>query len=282
MVRVIESPREAMQSLPYVIPTDRKVRYLTELLKVGFDTVELGSMVSPRLIPQLADTLEVVKQLDFSGIRSNGMVLVVNPKGAEMVSEIDGVTHLCFPFSISASFLQKNLNTTPEQAIRTVESLLNTGAKKSRTIVIYYSMGFGNPYGDPWNLELLMESVDHLYGMGVQEITLSNVSVEIDAPLIQDIYATLIPEFPEVEFGLHLHTSSRDWEQKLEAAWDTGCRKYDSVIHGIGGCPMTGQELLGNLRTEHLIRFLNERKVPSSIEPVLFEKSLKAASDIFK
>jgi len=282
MVRVIESPREAMQSLPYVIPTDRKVRYLNELLKVGFDTVELGSMVSPRLIPQLADTLEVVKQLDFSGIRSNGMVLVVNPKGAEMVSEIDGVTHLCFPFSISASFLQKNLNTTPEQVIKTVGSLLNTGVKKSRTVVIYYSMGFGNPYGDPWNLELLMESVDHLRGMGVQEITLSNVSVEIDALLIQDIYATLIPEFPEVEFGLHLHTSSRDWEQKLEAAWDAGCRKYDSVIHGIGGCPMTGQELLGNLRTEYLIRFLNERKVPSSIEPVLFEKSLEAASDIFK
>ena len=281
MVRIIESPREAMQSLPYVIPTDRKVRYLNELLKVGFDTVELGSMVSPHLIPQLADTLAVVQQLDFSDTRSKGMVLVVNSQGAEKVTEVDGITHLCYPFSPSAVFLKKNLNTTPEKAIQTIENLLNLTARKSRKLIVYISMGFGNPYRDPWSLDILLKTISTLREMGVMEITLSNVSLEISAGLIREVYTTIIPTFPDIEFGLHLHTTSTKWEQKVEAAWDAGCRTFDSVIHGIGGCPMTGQELLGNLPTEYLIRFLHERKVSSFIEPVLFEKSLELASEIF-
>jgi len=281
MVRIIESPREAMQSVPYVIPTDRKVMYLNELLKVGFDTVELGSMVSPHLIPQLADTLTVVQQLDFSDTRSNGMVLTVNSQGAENVTEIDGVTHLCYPFSPSVVFLKKNLNTNPEKAIQTIEDLLNIVLRRNRLLIVYLSMGFGNPYGDPWNLDILLKTINALREIGVRQITLSNVSLEISAELIREVYTTIIPAFTDIEFGLHLHTTSTKWEQKVEAAWDDGCRIFDSVIHGIGGCPMTGQELLGNLHTEYLIRFLNERKVPTPVDPVLFEKSLELASEIF-
>ena len=282
MITLIESPREAMQSLPYVVPADRKIRYLNGLLKVGFDIVELGSIVSPKLIPQLADTYSVLKQLDFTNSYSGGMVLVVNPKGAEMISEIDGVTHLCFPWSVSETFLQKNLNTTPEKAIQTVDNLLNIGAITNREVVIYISMGFGNPYGDPWSLEILLEAIATLKEMGVKAITLSNVSVEIDAPLIRDLFFTIIPEYPEVGFGLHLHTTPDNWEEKIASAWEAGCRKFDSVIHGIGGCPMTGQEMLGNLRTEYLVRFLRNRNVPMKLEPVLFEKSLELASDLFR
>ncbi|MFH1159809.1 MAG: hydroxymethylglutaryl-CoA lyase [bacterium] len=282
MIKLVESPREAMQSLPFVIPTNQKVRYLNTLLKVGFDTVELGSIVSPRLIPQLADTYEVLKLLDFSGARSNGMALVVNREGAELVCGIDGVTHLCYPYSISPAFLHKNLNSTPEKAMLTVDTLLNIGAKRKRVVVIYISMGFGNPYGDPWSLESLMESVSELEQMGTREITLSNVSVEISPELIREVYFVLIPEFPAMEFGLHLHTSGMWWEGKVEAALGAGCRIFDSVIHGIGGCPMTGQELLGNLRTEDLVKFLNARNVPVNLDSILFEKSLELASDIFK
>ncbi|MBC8315839.1 MAG: hydroxymethylglutaryl-CoA lyase [Bacteroidetes bacterium] len=281
MVRIIESPREAMQSLPYVIPTDRKVRYLNELLKVGFDTVELGSMVSPHLIPQLADTVAVIQQLDFADTRSNGMVLVVNSQGAEKVTEVDGITHLCYPFSPSAVFLKKNLNTTPEKAIQTIEDLLNIVVRRNRLLIVYLSMGFGNSYGDPWNLDILLKTISTLREMGIRQITLSNVSLEISAELVRDVYTTIIPAFTNIEFGLHLHTISASWKQKVEAAWDAGCRIFDSVIHGIGGCPMTGEELLGNLRTEYLIRFLNERKVQTSVDPVLFEKSLELASEIF-
>ena len=281
MVRIIESPREAMQSLPYVIPTDRKVRYLNELLKVGFDTVELGSIVSPNLIPQLADSLTVVQQLDFSNTRSSGMILVVNSRGAESVTEVEGVTHLCYPFSPSATFPKKNLNTTPEETIQTIDNLLNLAARRNRTLIVYISMGFGNPYENPWSLDILLNTISTLKEMGVRKITLSNVSLEISAALIREVYAKIIPAFSDMEFGLHLHTTPENWEQKVEAAWDAGCRVFDPVIHGVGGCPMTGQELLGNLNTEHLIRFLNERKVPVSVEPVLFEKSLELASEIF-
>jgi hydroxymethylglutaryl-CoA lyase len=281
MIRIVESPREAMQSLPYVIPTQQKVDYLNTLLKCGFDTVELGSIVSSRMIPQLADTSQVLRQLDFSDARSKGMVLVVNEEGIELSCSIDGVTQLCYPYSISPTFLQKNLHSTPAQALNFVDILLNAGIQKNRIVTIYISMGFGNPYGDPWSLELLHQSVNELINRGARAITLSNVSLEIDFNLIRAVYSFLIPEFPDADFGLHLHTSGILWKRQTEAALYTGCRTFDSVIHGIGGCPMTGQELLGNLKTEDLLGWLADLKYPVNIDPVWFQKSLEIAGELF-
>jgi hydroxymethylglutaryl-CoA lyase len=254
-MKIIESPREGMQSLNFTIPAEKKVRYIQQLLSVGFDTVEVGSIVSRTLIPQMADTLEVLQQLDYSTTHSNRMVLVVNTKGAEILSGVKEVTHLSYPFSVSSTFLKKNLNTTTVQSLQTVSEIANICERSGKTLVIYISMAFGNPYGDPWNLGLLMGGIHQLKKLGIKIIPLSNVALEIGHDLIRKVFSNLIPEFPSTEFGLHLHTSNKDWHENVMAAYEAGCRRFDSVVSGYGGCPMTGKEMLGNLKTENLVEF---------------------------
>lgn len=280
-MNIIESPREGMQSLDYVIPTENKVRYLNALLNVGFDTVELGSIVSAKLIPQMADTLEVLDKLDFSSTRSNRMILTVNKRGAEIIAERDEITHISYPFSISPAFLKLNLNTTLEKSIETVGEIVEICDKKKKQPVIYISMAFGNTYGDEWSMDILREWIDKLYGIGVRTIPLSNVSIEINSTQISGMFSSLIPRFPEIEFGLHLHTTNRDWYENVAAAYTEGCRRFDSVIHGWGGCPMSGKELLGNLKTENLIEYNNKNLLTLDLNPDALEQSYTLASLLF-
>jgi hydroxymethylglutaryl-CoA lyase len=280
-MKIIESPREGMQSLYYTIPTERKVRYIQQLLKIGFDTIEVGSIVSRKLIPQMADTMEVLKQLDFSGTRSNRMMLVVNKKGAEIISVVKEITHISYPFSISPTFLKKNLNTTTEESLETVNEIANLCEKTGKQLVIYISMAFGNPYGDPWSTEILQEGIQVLKKIGVKVIPLSNVAIEIDKNLIKEILSLVIPEFPSIEFGLHLHTTNKDWQENVLAAYESGCRRFDSVINGYGGCPMTGKEMLGNLKTENLVAFAENHELAGNLDPEALNEAYKLVSLTF-
>ncbi len=280
-MKIIESPREGMQSLHYTIPTEKKVRYLQQLLKIGFDTVEVGSIVSPKLIPPMADTMEVLRKVDFSGTRSNRMVLVVNKKGAEIISEVKEITHLSYPHSISPTFLKKNLNSTTEQSLETVSEIANLCEKSGKQLVIYISMAFGNPYGDTWNMEILEEGIRILKKIGVRIIPLSNVAVEIDKQLIKEVFSLLIPEFPSIDLGLHLHTTNQDWQENVLAAYENGCRRFDSVINGYGGCPMTGKEMLGNLKTENLVAFAADQGLAGNLDPDALKKAYQLVSLTF-
>ncbi len=281
MIKIVESPREGMQGFSRIISTADKVRYINQLLRVGFDTVETGSFVSPRLIPQMADSLEVLRQLDLNGVKSNRMFLVVSNKGAEVISQTDAVTHISYPFSFSPTFLRLNMNTTVEESLRSVEHLINLCEKRGKRSVIYISMAYGNPYDDPWNPELLVNWVATLHAAGASTILLSNVSTEVDAATIQPIYADLISRFPDVEFGLHLHTANRGWRAKVEAAHAAGCRRFDGVINGWGGCPMAGKELLENLKTENLMLFAEEEKLPLPIDREQLLLAYRIAGKIF-
>ncbi len=280
-MKIIESPREGMQSLHYTIPSEKKIRYIKQLLKVGFDTVEVGSIVSQKLIPQMADTMEILKQIDFSETRSNRMILVVNKKGAEMISGVKEITHISYPHSISPVFLKKNLNATTEQSIETVREILNICEQTGKQLVIYISMAFGNPYEDPWSMELLVETIRILKKIGIRIIPLSNVAIEIDNPIIHDIFSLLIPEFPSIEFGLHLHTTNKNWQENVLTAYEAGCRRFDSVINGYGGCPMTGKEMLGNLKTENLVAFASNHGFADKIDFSALDEAVKLVGSTF-
>ncbi len=282
MMKIIESPREGMQGFPRIIPTGEKVRYIDLLLRVGFDTVETGSLVSPRLIPQMADSVEVLKNLNLSGITANRMALAVNVRGAEILANMDEVTHIAFPFSFSPTFLKLNVNSTVEQSLGIVEVITNLCHKNGKKAVIYISMAFGNTYGDPWNPDLLAEWVGKLRKAGAGIIPLSNVSMEIDAVMIGTVYSMLIPMFPDVEFGLHLHTANQRWSEKIEAAYLAGCRRFDGVIGGLGGCPMAGKEMLGNLKTENLLEFAYGRKIPLATDIHALKEAYQMAKEVFR
>lgn len=282
MIKIIESPREGMQGFPRMIPAGEKVSYLNRLLRVGFDTVETGSMVSSRIIPQMADSLDVLKQLDLAGTSSNIMFLVVNTRGAEHLAHVKEITHISYPFSLSPTFLELNVRSTVEQSLETAKFVTGLCKNTGKQAVIYISMAFGNPYGDPWSVNLLAEWVGKLYEAGARIIPLSNVSIEIDVPVISEVFSTLIPMFPDVEFGLHLHTTNRGWHEKADAAYSAGCRRFDGVVNGLGGCPMTGKEMLGNLDTGNLIAFAEEKEAPGSIDKKAWEEARMLARKTFK
>jgi len=281
MIRIIESPREGMQGFSRIISIPEKIRYINTLLRAGFDTVEIGSIVSPRIIPQMADSLDVLDRLDLSGTTSNRMFLAVNIHGAEILAERDEITHISYPFSFSPAFLKLNVNSTIEQSLATAEMVTRLCQKHKKNAVIYISLAFGNTYGEPWSIEILVEWVRRLYATGVRIISLSNVSMEIDPIMIADVYSILVPAFPDVEFGLHLHTANTGWYEKVNAAYLAGCRRFDGVINGWGGCPMTGNKLLGNLKTENLLEFAALNKLPVAIDQRVLKKVYKLASGVF-
>jgi hydroxymethylglutaryl-CoA lyase len=282
MIRIIESPREAMQGFSHVIPTQEKVRYINHLLRAGFDTVEIGSIVSPKVIPQMADSLEVLKQLDLSEITTNRMFLAVNERGAKLLAQMDEITHISYPFSFASAFLKRNLNTTPEESLDTVKAITELCATTEKQAVTYISMAFGNLDGDPWSVDLLFEWVGKLHHAGAGIIVLSNVAMEIDAAMISDVYSRLIPAFAHVEFGLHLHTANEGWKEKVNAAFHAGCRRFDGVISGLGGCPMSGTEMLGNLKTENLVEFAETMKIPVGIDQKKMNMASGLAMEVFQ
>jgi hydroxymethylglutaryl-CoA lyase len=281
-VKFIECPRDAMQGIASFIPTAVKVEYLNALLKVGFDTIDIGSFVSPKAIPQLADTTEVLARIDRSGSTSKLLVIVANERGAEDAVKQEGVTYLGYPFSISETFQQRNTNTSIagswERTARIAELTRNAG----KELVVYISMAFGNPYGDPWNADVAMEWVDRLVNeLGVQIIALSD-TVGVARPAdITSMFSALIPALPTVEFGAHLHCRPDNWKIKTDAAWVAGCRRFDGAIKGYGGCPMAEDDLVGNLQTELFVRDLEEKDVRTGLDLDLLDQAVVKSALVF-
>ncbi|MEI6575818.1 MAG: hydroxymethylglutaryl-CoA lyase [Bacteroidota bacterium] len=276
-MKIIELPREALQSIPdYISPNDRAM-YFNTLLKVGFDTVEIGSITSERVLPQMQGTFDVLEKLEPNA-NTNIMVLVLNKKGADTIIRHEKVTQLSFPFAASSAFLTKNINSTVDQTFETTAYIVNLCHQHHKKPIIYFSMAFGNPYGETWNLDMLMHWIEKLENIGIDVLPLSNVSIPIDEKIISEYYATLIPTFTKIEFGLHLHTKTTDVQSKINAAYLQSCRRFDAVINGMGGCPMACDEMLGNLETQALLRYFDDNNIPTGLDSIALNESYKQAS----
>lgn len=281
-IKLIECPRDAMQGIATFIPTDVKVKYLNELLKVGFDTIDIGSFVSPKAIPQLADTAEVLSRIDHSDSHSKLLVIVANERGAEEAVRQEGVTYLGYPFSISETFQQRNTNTSIEGSWARTANIAELAQKAGKELVVYISMAFGNPYGDPWNAEVALHWTERLVKeLGVGIIALSDTVGVARPEDITAMFSALIPALPHVEFGAHLHCSPDNWKRKTQAAWDGGCRRFDGAIKGYGGCPMAEDELVGNLQTELFVRDLEERGVRTGLDLTRLDRCVAEAAVVF-
>lgn len=261
MVKIIECPRDAWQGLHPVIPVEKKAAYINLLLKAGFDTVEVGSFVSPKALPQLADTEELIKLLDTDNSSSSVMLLVADNKGGEKAVRTEKVDCISFPFSISETFLQRNLRLDKAGAVKTLLHLHELCEKNGKELIVYITMAFGNTYGDNWSMEILLEAVNFLYNEGIKKVPLTDITGVSTPDRLAAVFNTVMPDFPDIEFGLHLHTTRETALEKIDAAYKSGCRRFDSVIKGYGGCPFTGNDLLGNLDTFDLIGFFDRKGV---------------------
>ncbi|MEZ4759942.1 MAG: hydroxymethylglutaryl-CoA lyase [Flavobacteriales bacterium] len=281
-IKLIECPRDAMQGIATFIPTDVKVDYLNTLLQVGFDTIDIGSFVSPKAIPQMADTADVLSRIDLDGSRSKLLVIVANERGASDAVRQERVSYLGYPFSISETFQQRNTNTGIEGSWARTAAIADRAKKAGKELVVYISMAFGNPYGDPWNAEVALHWTERLVKeLGVRTIALSDTVGVAKPEDITYLFEALVPALPEVEFGAHLHCSPTNWKAKTQAAWDGGCRRFDGAIKGYGGCPMAEDELVGNLQTELFVRDLEERGVRTGLDLDLLDRAVAQAVGVF-
>jgi hydroxymethylglutaryl-CoA lyase len=280
-IKIIECPRDAMQGIKTFIPTVQKVRYLQSLLRVGFDTIDFGSFVSPKAIPQMQDTAEVLAQLDLSQTQSKLLAIIANTQGAISASQHKEISYLGFPFSISENFQMRNTHKTIAESFITLQEILEIADKSNKEVVAYLSMGFGNPYGDPWNETIVGEWTEKLSGMGIKILSLSDTVGSSTPEVIRNLFSTLIPKYPEIEFGAHLHTTADKWFEKIDAAYQSGCRRFDGAIQGFGGCPMAKDELTGNMPTEKLLSYFTAEKATTQINPMSFESAYNEASKLF-
>jgi hydroxymethylglutaryl-CoA lyase len=279
--QLIECPRDAMQGWKDWIPTERKIAYLNALLQVGFDTLDFGSFVSPKAIPQMADTKEVLKGLRLEHTSSKLLAIVANMRGAEEAVSYSEISYLGFPFSISPTFQRRNTNSTMEESLARVDEIQVLCDKYGKQLVVYLSMGFGNPYGDPYNDEILLHWAAEMANRGIRIISLAD-TVGMAAPeQISFALNTLIPQYKDISFGVHLHASRTNWKQKLVAAIDAGCTRIDGALKGIGGCPMAQDELVGNMDTQNILAYLEEIGNLPGVNKVALQQSLALASDIF-
>ena len=280
-IKLIECPRDAMQGIRTMIPTDLKAKYINQLLKVGFDTIDFGSFVSPKAIPQMADTHDLIRLLDTNNSSSNLLAIVANLRGALEASEYDVIDYLGYPFSISETFQLRNTNATIEESLDRVADIQEVCNKKKKQLVIYLSMGFGNPYGDPWNVEIAQKWVDRLADMGIKILSLSD-TIGVSTPeSITYLFSNLIPPYPDVEFGAHLHTIPNEWREKVEAAYQSGCFRFDGALKGYGGCPMAKNDLTGNMATENIISYLTHEKVDLGLDMNALQEAEKISSEVF-
>ena len=281
-VKLIECPRDAMQGIKsHFIPTEAKIQYINSLLQVGFDTIDFGSFVSPKAIPQMRDTAEVIDKLNLSKTNSKLLAIVANTRGAEDASKFEAIDYFGYPFSISENFQMRNTGKTILESIQTLDEILTIAAKTNKEVVTYLSMGFGNPYGDPWNEEIVADWTRKLVNMGVKILSLSDTIGSSTPEIISYLFSNLIPKYPEVEFGAHLHTTPTTWFEKVDAAYKSGCKRFDGAIKGYGGCPMAKDELTGNMPTEKLITYFNQQKVEIGIKAMAFESAYNEALKIF-
>ena len=280
-VKLIECPRDALQGLKAFVPTKLKANYIQSLLRVGFDTLDFGSFVSPKAIPQVRDTKDVLDKLDLSSTRTKLLSIVANLRGAKMASSIDSIDYLGFPFSISENFQMRNTHKTIFESEIVLRDILEIAQKKSKKLVVYMSMAFGNPYGDPWNVDIVGEWTNRLHSMGVEILSLSDTIGSSKSESITYLFSNLIPKFPHIEFGAHLHTHPNSWYEKLNAAYKAGCHRFDGAIQGFGGCPMASDSLTGNMPTEKTISYFNTEKIKTNLNVLAFESAHNEASKLF-
>ncbi len=280
-MKLIECPRDAMQGIHQFIPTATKVRYLNQLLKVGFDTLDFGSFVSPTAIPQMRDTAEVLAQLDLSQTKTRLLAIIANQRGAETACQYDEISYLGYPLSISETFQLRNTNKNIADSMQLLEAIQDLCQKHNKTLVTYISMGFGNPYGDPYNSEIVLEFVQKLKALDIKTISLADTVGVSNPENITFLFSTLIPAFPEIEFGAHLHATPQTTLEKLNAAYQAGCRRFDAAFLGFGGCPMAKDDLVGNMATEQLYQFLKEQKEETTLNEAAFQDAFYMAQEVF-
>lgn len=279
--KIIECPRDAMQGIKSFIPTNVKANYLQFLLQVGFHSLDFGSFVSPRAVPQMRDTANVLDQLDMSKTKTKLLAIVANLRGAETALNFEQIEYIGFPFSISENFQMRNTHKTIAESLHSLERIKELTDKSNKILVVYLSMGFGNPYGDPWSVDVVSQWVERLAQMGIQIISLSDTVGQAVPEDITYLYSTLIRAFPAIEFGAHFHTHPNRGYEKLTAAFDAGCRRFDGAIQGFGGCPMASDALVGNLPTEKLVTFFNERRIHTGLCMTTFESAINKTKELF-
>jgi len=280
-IKIVECPRDAMQGIKDFIPTNEKVRYLQSLLGCGFDTLDFGSFVSPKAIPQMVDTAEVLSNLDLSETKTKLLAIVANVRGAEDAVSNPEIEYLGFPFSISENFQMRNTHKTIAQSVETLQEIFNLADAANKEVVTYISMGFGNPYGDPWNVEIVGEWTEKLSNMGAKILSLSDTVGTSDSETINYLFSNLIPKYPNIEFGAHLHTTPTKWHEKVDAAYQAGCRRFDGAVQGFGGCPMAKDELTGNMPTEKMLSYFTAQKADTGVNWMVFEAAYNKATELF-
>lgn len=280
-IKLIECPRDAMQGWKNFISTENKIRYITSLLKVGFDTIDFGSFVSPKAIPQMADTREVIRNLKADNSKTKLLAIVANRRGAEEACIHDAISYLGFPFSVSETFQQRNTHSSIKESLRRVEEIQSLCVKKNKELVIYISMGFGNPYGDPYSEAIVFDWVNRIAKMGIRIISLADTVGVAAAEQVYKMTKHLIDSLPLIEIGVHLHSTSKNWKEKLDAAVKAGCKRFDGALKGIGGCPMANDELVGNMNTEWMINYFKEKNILPGLNSEALAESLRIAGEIF-
>ena len=281
MIQVIECPRDAMQGLHEFIETDVKAAYINQLLRVGFHTLDCGSFVSPKAIPQMRDTREVLAQLDLSNTDTKLLAIIANERGAAEAADFQEITYLGYPFSVSETFQLRNTNATIQESVERVKAIQEICVQKNKQLVLYISMGFGNPYGDAWNAEVVMDWVDKLSQLGIKIFSLSDTVGVSNPQSISYLFSNLIPAYPHLEIGAHLHTQPHNWREKIHAAYSNGCQRFDAAMKGFGGCPMAKDDLTGNMATENLVSYFSEINKPLNIDFQQFIRALSMANDVF-
>jgi hydroxymethylglutaryl-CoA lyase len=279
-IKLIECPRDAMQGWKTFIPTEQKIRYLNALLGVGFDTIDFGSFVSPKAIPQMADTNEVIRKLKIQNTKSKLLAIVANERGAEDAVLFDEINCLGFPLSVSETFQQRNTNSSISEAFKRVEAIQELCIKNNKQLVVYLSMGFGNPYGDPWSEEIVFSYAEQLVELGIEIISLADTVGLATAEQVKQMTGYLVKQTPGIEIGVHLHSTNSNWREKMAAAYEAGCMRFDGALKGIGGCPMADDELVGNMDTEKMIGYF-EGKAQLNLDMDALQKSLLIAGEIF-
>jgi hydroxymethylglutaryl-CoA lyase len=280
-LKLVECPRDAMQGWKSFIPTEQKVQYINRLLQVGFDTIDFGSFVSPKAIPQMADTEAVLSALELTDTRSKLLAIVANTRGAETAVSLEPVRYLGFPFSVSETFQLRNTNASIATGMQRVEEIQELCIKNTKELVVYISMGFGNPYGDPWSEEVVFEWVNKIVALGVPVISLADTVGLASPEQIARITSYLVAALPQTEIGVHLHATTDGWREKVAAAYEGGCRRFDGALKGIGGCPMADDELVGNMNTEWLISYFEEKGHDLQLDKAALQDCLAMANEIF-
>lgn len=280
-MKIIECPRDAMQGLHDFIPTEIKAAYINQLLKVGFDTIDFGSFVSPKAIPQLRDTAALIKLLNLSDTSSKLLAIIANQRGATDAVLFEEIDYLGFPFSISETFQMRNTNSTISESLITLEQIQNLCINNKKKLVVYISMGFGNPYGDVWNTEIVLKWVEKMVGLNIEIISLADTVGLANDTDIAHLFSNLTKTYVQTEFGAHLHCTATNWHSKVEAAFQNGCIRFDAAMKGYGGCPFANDDLVGNLATENLIKFLEENNITTQINTEEFNLSLLQAGKVF-